>query len=283
MEELRSACGTSLRLAMREDEATRFDAVAAALPDGAVLMNLSFGIGVVEAVSRHGLTAADFAPTDLAVETLYLVEANAAAMEESLQLVERLQDARSAAEERAQTDALTGLPNRRGLDALLARMERSGEPFSLVALDLDWFKLVNDTAGHAAGDAVLREAARVMHSVARRSDVVARVGGDEFILVLAGPLRIERLRQLGADLIAGLERPIEAEGVTCRISGSAGITSTAFYDRPAAAAMLADADAALYAAKRAGRGRVVIWMPAAPPAGGRTTHGALLARTPRPY
>ena len=261
MEALREACGAPLRLVARAEPRTQLAGVAVRLPDGGVLLNLSFGLGVVEAVRRHRLTATDFAPTDMAVEMLYLVEANAAVMAESRDLVDRLQGARMAAEAEAQSDPLTGLRNRRALEGVLAGLLQQEQPFALVSLDLDFFKQVNDTMGHAAGDEVLREAARVMLGVVRAGDVVARAGGDEFVLLLPGLVQGVRLAEIANRLIGGLERPMRVAGVTCAISASIGVTTTVAYDRPSAERMTADADAALYASKKAGRGRATIWTP----------------------
>ena len=282
MEALRAEAGGPLRLALRADPAMQMAGVAAGLPGGGVLLNLSFGLGVVEAVRRHRLTATDFAPTDLAVEMLYLVEANAAVMAESRDLVDRLQGARMAAEAEAQSDALTGLANRRALDGVLAGLIRQRRAFALMALDLDRFKQVNDTLGHAAGDHVLREAAAVMLGVVRSGDVVARAGGDEFAILFPGLVRAERLAEIADRLIEGLEHPIRAEGVECAISASIGVTTTASYGAPDAERMTADADAALYASKEAGRGRATIWTPpeedAVPRAPGRVRVAPLPSR-----
>lgn len=261
MAALREACGAPLRLALRTEPRTGLAGVAVALPDGGVLLDLSFGLGVVEAVRRHRLNATDFAPTDMAVEMLYLVEANAAVMAESRQLVGRLQGARLAAEAEAQSDALTGLRNRRALDQILQGLLRQEKPFALMGLDLDLFKEVNDSLGHAAGDEVLREAARVMLAAVREGDIVARAGGDEFVMLLPGQVRPDRLAEIADRLIEGLERPMRVGGTTCAISGSIGVTTTACYGRADAGRMAADADAALYASKKAGRGRATIWIP----------------------
>ena len=155
------------------------------LPDGnGVLVNLGFGIGVVEAVGAYDLRASDFAPTDLTIEMLYLVEAKSAAMEASRDLNRRLQSAKRTAEQQAQTDPLTGARNRRALDAELGRMIEARIPFGLVHVDLDYFKAVNDTLGHAAGDHVLKTVAQILSGEIRSGDIISRVGGDEFVLVL---------------------------------------------------------------------------------------------------
>src|SRR5207248_8026028 len=106
--------------------------------------------------------------------------------------------------EKATHDALTGLPNRREFERLLTReLERSsryGEIFSLAIIDLDGFKQLNDTRGHAAGDAVLRSAAKTIEEACRASDVAGRLGGDEFVVLLpetnqfAAAALCERLR-----------------------------------------------------------------------------------------
>ena len=260
-EDLLSHAGAKLRVEMPLAEPVRL--VGVAVPAGSgILMKLSPGIGVVDAVARHRLTISDFAPTDLAVELLYLVEAIDAAMSEARTLNSRLEDARIRAQEAAFTDALTGLRNRRALDHLLGRLIATGTPFALMNVDLDRFKAVNDTHGHAAGDHVLAAAAEQMTHAARRDDVVARTGGDEFVLILRGAVAPERLMRIAGDLIGAIERPVtvpaEAGGATCEISASIGIALSSSYDRPDADGMARDADAALYESKRAGRGRARI-------------------------
>jgi diguanylate cyclase (GGDEF)-like protein len=253
--------GAKLRVEMPLTEPTRLVGVVVPAGDG-ILMKLSPGIGIVDAVARHRLTISDFAPTDLAVELLYLVEAVDAAMSEARTLNSRLEDARIRAQEAAFTDALTGLRNRRALDHLLGRLVATETPFALMNVDLDRFKAVNDTHGHAAGDHVLAAAAEHMSHAARRDDVVARTGGDEFVLILRGSVAPERLMRIAKDLITAIERPVtvppEAGGATCEISASIGIALSTSYDRPDAERMARDADDALYESKRAGRGRARI-------------------------
>ena len=229
--------------------------IAVPLVGGGALINLSFGIGVMEAVRQHSLTDADFAATDLAVELLFLVEVKTAVMEELRSLNLRLQGAKVVAEEQALTDTLTGLRNRRALDFDLAAMIGQGISFGLMHLDLDYFKQVNDTFGHAAGDHVLREVAAVLRAETRATDTVARVGGDEFVILLPGLPDRARLTQIARRIIESLTQPIDFEGETCRISGSIGLTVSTFYDPPDPERMLGDADLALYASKKAGRGR----------------------------
>jgi diguanylate cyclase (GGDEF)-like protein len=229
-----------------------------------VLMNLSFGIGVLDAVRHHRLTDADFAPTDLAIELLYLMEAKSALMEELRQLNLRLQGAKSVAEEQALTDTLTGLRNRRALDAALERAIAGGAAFGLMHLDLDFFKAVNDTLGHAAGDHVLGEVARVLRLETRGGDTVARVGGDEFVILLPGLADGVRLQAIACRIIGRLQVPIPWQDQVCRISASIGMTVSTLYARPDPAVMLADADRALYASKHAGRGRSMLLGQGAP-------------------
>jgi diguanylate cyclase (GGDEF)-like protein len=223
-----------------------------------LLMNLSFGIGVVDAVQEFSLTDADFAPTDLAIELLYVVEAKSAVMGELARLNQGLKGAKTIAEARALTDTLTGLANRRALDEALARVLDHGRPFALMHLDLDYFKSVNDTYGHAAGDHVLVAVADVLRKATRDGDIVTRVGGDEFVLILPGPLNCDALLRIATRIIAGLEVPIVFEGADCHISGSIGIELSTHFAPVDLAQMQAAADAALYAAKRAGRGRAML-------------------------
>lgn len=256
--------GQKLQVVVRGEVETPLRGLAVPLIDERTcLLNFSFGIAVADAVRDHRLTRADFAPTDLTVELLYLNEAKAAVMSELAALNGRLQAARAASETQAHTDPLTGLANRRALNSELLRdcqlIGRGGVPFALMHLDLDFFKAVNDSMGHAAGDRVLAAVADVLRRETRKTDTVARVGGDEFVLILRGEADGDRVAQIAERIIAGLEHPIIHHGWPCRISGSIGITVSASYDEPTVDVMHADADKALYAAKRAGRRRWEVW------------------------
>lgn len=259
MQDLRSAAGTALHLRFRDAPQTTFRGIAARLAtDDGLLVNLSFGIAVADAVRDHDLTNADFAPTDLTVEMLYLIEAKSAVMNESRDLNLRLQGARIAAEEQAFTDTLTGLKNRRAMDHVLARLIGTGARFALMHLDLDYFKDVNDSYGHAAGDHVLQAVARTLVEETRDHDTIARVGGDEFVLIFDRRSDPELLRGIANRIIRRLEQPVVFDGQTCRISGSVGITISTLYPVPVTEVMLADADAALYASKHKGRACVTL-------------------------
>ena len=260
--------GTRLRLRLRagprhalKGGLCRLPPDGALGPAGGVVLDLSFGIAVVEAVRDFGLTAADFAATDLATEMLYLLEAKSVAMEESRRLNHRLEGARLAAQEQALSDPLTGLRNRRAFDQALARFCQGGAPFAHLHLDLDFFKQVNDTHGHAAGDLVLHVAARRMLSILRIDDVLARVGGDEFAMLLPGIEDAAALGLVAQRLIAALEEPVSDGARQYRISASIGGTLSRFHAPGDGPGIVEAADCALYAAKRAGRGRHALHAP----------------------
>lgn len=254
MADLLGHAGGRLQLEFRDLPRTGFKGTLARLPDGGAVINLSFGISVLEAVRDYGLNGADFSATDLAIELLYLVEAKSAAMEATRRANLRLRGAMIAAEEQAFTDTLTGLKNRRAMDHVLTRKMALGVPFALMHLDLDFFKAVNDRLGHAAGDHVLQEAARAMVAETREEDMVARIGGDEFVLIFDRHRDRARLARIAARLIARLEEPIAWQGRACRISGSIGITLWNADAVADPALLLHQGDLALYAAKAAGRG-----------------------------
>ncbi len=161
-------------------------------------------------------------------------------------------DAIRDSDQLARTDGLTGLLNRRAFDDELAiavaRTERYQRDLSLIILDIDHFKQLNDTYGHPAGDAVIRAVSRVLLDKSRRIDLVARIGGEEFAMILAdtpasAALRLaERLRQAISN----------ASSETIAFSASLGVASVQDTEtRPEA--LLEAADNALYAAKKAGR------------------------------
>jgi len=151
-------------------------------------------------------------------------------------------------------DVLTGLANRalfeEHLEEAIVRARRGGEQVALHFVDLNDFKPVNDTYGHLAGDDVLREVARRLSAASRAHDVVARVGGDEFVVLQTGIIGLETAEQLGNRLRASLSSPIELQnGFSVPMSASFGL---ALYPRDAtdARGLLQRADAAMYAAKR---------------------------------
>lgn len=163
-----------------------------------------------------------------------------------------------AAEARAATDALTGLPNRRYFDefcGLLARRRRSDDAVGVLMIDIDKFKVLNDTYGHATGDEVLRAVAGAIVAAVREDDVPARFGGEEFVVLLRNPgidvaVEVgERVRAAVAHL--DLKR-LGAPGV----SVSVGVAVSNHADQPIEE-LIEQADQALYRAKRAGRDRVV--------------------------
>jgi diguanylate cyclase (GGDEF)-like protein len=166
-----------------------------------------------------------------------------------LRLVRRLADL-------ATHDFLTGALNRgafeQRLEAELARTGRAGSPCSLVVLDVDRFKRINDSSGHAAGDQALRDLARVVEVAKRRSDVFGRIGGEEFAIMLPDT------DLDGASTFAGhlRMRLAEPESTAGGMTVSLGVTDVPT-GGPTVREMLHSADRALYAAKRAGRDRVV--------------------------
>jgi diguanylate cyclase (GGDEF)-like protein len=230
------------------------------MSDGGLLLNLSFGINVIDGTRRHSLTDADFAATDLTVELMYVMEAKSAVTTELRQMNVRLQGAKVVAEEQAMTDTLTGLRNRRAADATLAALCEARADFSLIHMDLDYFKAVNDTLGHAAGDHVLKVVAQILAAEIRGSDTAARVGGDEFVVILPGIIDPERLQVIAHRIIVAISEPMAFESASCQVSASIGMTRSVAYDLAHPDQMMADADAALYASKHAGRAQARLYM-----------------------
>ena len=166
--------------------------------------------------------------------------------------------------EQALHDALTGLPNRRYMDEYLHGLAPETGPegeVALLHLDLDRFKAINDTLGHAAGDFILRHVADELRRLCGPQDFAARVGGDEFTIVRTGPASLPQLRGFAEALLEAISQPQRYLGQACRIGVSIGIARLCRGDG-SAATLLSNADEALYQAKEAGRSRVFVYDPA---------------------
>ena len=152
-------------------------------------------------------------------------------------------------------DTLTSLPNRSLLDDRMSQCieqaKRTGEGFAVCVLDLDRFKLVNDSLGHRAGDDLLKQLARRLQTVVRGADTVARVGGDEFVLILGQARSPEDAEKVGSKIIEELRAPIRIAEIDVHVAVSIGV---AFFpgDGTNIETLYAHADAAMYCAKQRG-------------------------------
>ncbi|CAN5267639.1 hypothetical protein BH11PSE11_BH11PSE11_27950 [soil metagenome] len=182
-------------------------------------------------------------------------------LQRSFQLAYELKRANEVAEHLARTDMLTGLNNRRAFSelgaALLNLHRRRGDPVAVIMLDIDHFKKINDSRGHAAGDAALQHLSHLLRECQREADVCGRLGGEEFAILLPGAglddarMIAEKIRQRVADA------PVEFEGKMIPMTASFGVAGV---DTPHGEHLLEDmlrqADALLYRAKEGGRNRV---------------------------
>jgi len=161
---------------------------------------------------------------------------------------------KEALEHQSMHDELTGMPNRRlfidRLDQRIRLSDRTGEPFALMMLDLDMFKSINDTLGHAAGDMVLKVIGERLLALARRSDTYARLGGDEFSIILTGSIDgAVVVAQKIADAVA---EPIKLDNRMIKVDASIGIATYPQHGREAKM-LMAHADQAMYESKQSAR------------------------------
>lgn len=158
----------------------------------------------------------------------------------------------------AMTDSLTGLYNKRVLERVLEKLEEDQKDFSLVSIDIDHFKGVNDKYGHAVGDKVIKHLAELMESQSRSSDLLFRNGGEEFLVIMP-EAKIENAIQLAERLRESMMSS-EIEGIEQSITISLGVSQWLPWDaKKSMDRVLAEADQALYMAKEQGRNRVVVY------------------------
>jgi diguanylate cyclase (GGDEF)-like protein/PAS domain S-box-containing protein len=165
----------------------------------------------------------------------------------------------------AHHDALTGLPNRTSfmerLDELMEGSPDNGRELALLFIDLDHFKRVNDSLGHLVGDALLKTVASRITAGLRASDLVARFGGDEFMVLLPGALQREHIEEVAEKLLHAVEIPVEVEGQSISVTPSIGIARFPA-DAQTPAELIKHADTAMYSAKARGRAAFRFFEPA---------------------
>lgn len=248
-----------------------YTAMAAAnFPEGAVCLSVH-GLGGQSLVTLVVLASVTMLALTLFTSTLDArMQGRTTRLASSLQETNaQLQSANAELQRRAFQDPLTGLPNRllfedRMMHAV-ARTERSAEHLAernqekvaVLFIDLDGFKPVNDSFGHATGDGVLKEAAMRLRSIARESDTVARVGGDEFLLLMEDVAGVADCVTLARRVVEALSDPFEIGEREIQISASVGIVVHPDHSRRDK--LVAHADAAMYAAKRAGGGTYAVF------------------------
>ncbi|URI10006.1 EAL domain-containing protein [Aquincola tertiaricarbonis] len=221
---------------------------AASFPAGAVCLSVDGlrgdGLGVMVSVAAAVLLSLTLCTSIL----------DAQLQGRAQKLAQSLQAANEELHQLAFRDALTGLPNRLLFDdrvtQAVERRQRHGSRLAVLFVDLDGFKPINDSFGHGFGDQVLQEMARRLAATARATDTVARVGGDEFVLLLESDVNETAIAQLAQRLIQALSLPVRLQEREVSLSCSVGIALDT--DGTVAAKLMAHADSAMYAAKRAG-------------------------------
>ncbi|MEL6102594.1 MAG: EAL domain-containing protein [Pseudomonadota bacterium] len=226
----------------------------------AFLVLISLGSEMPKLIEAFGLSDSDFPHGDPSIDLLYLLHTQVALLRETQALANSLQEAKDLAEIRAETDTLTGLANRRSLgqftQRLLAMAPSARSDAFLLHVDLDRFKQINDTFGHSAGDLILQRVTSDLSQVIGPKDIAARIGGDEFVLILTEEQGLESATKVAEQLITEICAPMEFDGQLLEVGASIGITSIPSETEKSIDNFLLEADMALYDVKHGGRGAV---------------------------
>ena len=254
--ELATALARALRALGRGPEAVAAARIAVDATAGSVDWQVTAGANflLVELEAESGVPGAEMgrAYGRLLSDVLWRQHVQTLQGARSALAVERLQRTTEIATRTAREDSLTGLGNRRALDEALTLLERREDgrrqQHSLVLIDIDAFKSINDTHGHLVGDEVLKEVARALQVCARRADLVVRLGGDEFVVLAVGATKVQAaaLSARIHEAIDGADWAQFARGLEVRISIGFAATGTAL----SVADLVGLADAAMYAEKR---------------------------------
>jgi diguanylate cyclase (GGDEF)-like protein len=230
-----------------------------------VLVLAAYAVGSAVALDKLGVLPPVALPELAGLVSFAAVVAARAGIEQrrGRALRAKLASTRAEGARQARQDPLTGLPNRTGLQERLrlatAEAKRAGEPCSLLLLDLDRFKDINDSLGHQAGDSVLRQVASRLRLALDRSSFIARLGGDEFAVLLPG-LSAARAELIGAQLVEAIGAPVELDGQRLVTPASVGVAEYPAHAEDAAS-LLRRAELAMYQAKHA-QARVASYTPA---------------------
>lgn len=251
IEALLKGAGRPISVSCQSGVKTQLRGMVIPLHNGGCLLNFSLGTRMQQTAETFGLTKKDFAPSDSTIDLIFSLSAQAQLLNDAAELTDRLRKSQEDAARKAVTDALTGLPNRRGFYESLSEREGAG---AIIQIDLDHFKNINDTYGHEAGDDALVHAANIFRAEFRKDDFVARMGGDEFVALLVGEVDKSDLESTAHRIVSRVCEPLPFAD-NAQIGVSMGIRLVAGESPWDVEGLLADADLALYTAKRDGRGR----------------------------
>ena len=258
MDHVRERLGSKIVVSGTPDggSAVQFRCFAAALKNSSnLLLDLAFGVNLAEAMQRFELTGSDFKPNDFAIDLYYTFQTQSTLLEDSQKMASALKKAKIEAEIKANQDPLTAIANRGPLysriDKALSETKQASK-FALLHIDLDEFKSVNDNFGHTAGDEVLLQTAAVLTANSGENDLPARIGGDEFALLLSDPPDAESLKHFAEDLVTAIATPIRVDGQRVSVGASIGIVTFGPGEFSNSDRLLASSDIALYEAKNSG-------------------------------